>query len=297
MEQWRLRRWLLRLADKCSLSLLDLFLTLRAPLSRDSKLALLKEMRTNASLSRRGRKSGYRAGGFSLEFQNSSNPPALYREIFLQNSAFFTPEDTDIVAPYIILGGVNVGMSVAYAKWLHPMSTIVGFEPNPATFAIAQKNVAANGMRHVVLVEAALAAEEGTIELLTDDQDLGASIVMRKQLEGATGKVEVKTDILSKYIDKDVDFLKLDIEGAELQVLKECEGKLPLVKRLLIEYHFVSDNTENSLSEILVLLERNNFLYSIRRSMNYDIIFPTAPIESLRAEQSLDIYAKRRDLS
>jgi FkbM family methyltransferase len=44
---------------------------------------------------------------------------------------------------------------------------------------------------------------------------------------------------LKKFIQdfKHIDFLKLDIEGAELHVLQDISSELHRVKHLFIEYH------------------------------------------------------------
>ena len=59
-----------------------------------------------------------------------------------------------------------------------------------------------------------------------------------------------------------VDLLKIDIEGAEYEVLKDCEDTLDNVENIFIEYHSWN-NSPQKLSEILAILEKNNFRYYI----------------------------------
>src|SRR5207248_1704951 len=70
---------------------------------------------------------------------------------------------------------------------------------------------------------------------------------------------------LSSYIEQPVDFLKLNIEGMEGIVLKGIEPKLYLVKKLHIEYHGNSTNSENKLEEGLSLLEQHGFRYVLEQ--------------------------------
>ena len=56
--------------------------------------------------------------------------------------------------------------------------------------------------------------------------------------------------------------LKIDIEGAEYEVLKDCSSELFRVKKIFIEYHSWN-NSEQRLSEILAILEENKFRYYI----------------------------------
>ena len=58
---------------------------------------------------------------------------------------------------------------------------------------------------------------------------------------------------LSDYIDKTVAFLKIDIEGSELEVLQEIEPKLQYVERIFIEYHSF-EKGQQSLDVILNIL-------------------------------------------
>jgi hypothetical protein len=68
---------------------------------------------------------------------------------------------------------------------------------------------------------------------------------------------------LSSYLEEPVAFLKLDVEGAELRVLRELAGKrkLGLIQQMVIEYHYDLSNHDNSLGELLCLLEDSGFRY------------------------------------
>ena len=57
--------------------------------------------------------------------------------------------------------------------------------------------------------------------------------------------------------------LKMDIEGAEVDVLLDCQGCISKVKNLFVEYHSWKDQRQR-LDEILFLLSRNGFRYFIK---------------------------------
>jgi hypothetical protein len=70
----------------------------------------------------------------------------------------------------------------------------------------------------------------------------------------------VKTVRLSRYITSPVDFLKMDIEGAEEQVLEEISVAFNLIGQLRIEYHGTNTTREiNSLDRVLKLLTESGF--------------------------------------
>jgi hypothetical protein len=71
---------------------------------------------------------------------------------------------------------------------------------------------------------------------------------------------------LSQYIKikKHVDLLKLDIEGAELEVLEEISPHLDCVDQLYIESHYDPTRGESSFSRLVGLLERHGFRCLVR---------------------------------
>ena len=79
-------------------------------------------------------------------------------------------------------------------------------------------------------------------------------------------EIKVNSRKLSQFLDRDVDLLKMDIEGAEEDVLHELatSGKLRFVKRMHVEYHHHIDPRKNALSRILKILEDNGLGYQIR---------------------------------
>jgi hypothetical protein len=74
---------------------------------------------------------------------------------------------------------------------------------------------------------------------------------------------EVKSTKLSHFINENVRFLKLDVEGSETEVIEELKkaDKLRYIDQMVIEYHHHIYKNEDSLSRILLTLEDSNFGY------------------------------------
>ena len=68
---------------------------------------------------------------------------------------------------------------------------------------------------------------------------------------------------LRRYINDRVDLLKLDIEGAETDVLFDCADVLRLVKRIVIEYHSFAGEPQK-LNRMLALLATAGYRVYIR---------------------------------
>lgn len=73
-------------------------------------------------------------------------------------------------------------------------------------------------------------------------------------------KISVKTTKLSKYINKKVDLLKIDIEGSEQKVLEEIKNKLHMIKQIVMEFHSTpSSRNENNYKIVEKILKENSF--------------------------------------
>jgi hypothetical protein len=72
----------------------------------------------------------------------------------------------------------------------------------------------------------------------------------------------VETVRLYDYLDTEVDFLKIDVEGAEVNLILDCAERLHRVKNLFIEYHSFSQQ-EQRLDELLGALRKAGFRVQI----------------------------------
>lgn len=181
----------------------------------------------------------------------------LYKEIFIAESYKFQSENPE---PQIIDCGSNVGFSLLYFKKLYPRSHVTCIEANPFVFDALSLTVTKNQFADVSLLNLALVGDDRDNVLFyleTDLTSLGSSIIKRKNL---TAERTVKAKKLSDIINKKIDFLKIDIEGAEYEVIAELErsGKLELIREAVIEIHKIDGLSADKLIEIL----KNNFTYT-----------------------------------
>ncbi|TAE00764.1 MAG: FkbM family methyltransferase [Bacteroidetes bacterium] len=162
--------------------------------------------------------------------------------------------------PFIIDCGVNVGASLLFFKRLFPKSQIIGFEPDPKIYQIATKNISSFDLKNITLVQKALWNTETTLHFASTGADGG-----RLGDKNLGQNIEVQTVSLRNYLTQKVDFLKIDIEGAEDTVLKDCADLLPNVERMFVEYHSFA-NQKQSLNQILDILGQAGFRYYIERN-------------------------------
>lgn len=133
--------------------------------------------------------------------------------------------------PRIIVDlGANVGYSVLH--WLHraPKARVIAFEPHPAHVEAIRENLAINGLLSKVdLWPAAVGSRGGTAVL----SDCGSSSSI---VNAATGFTVPVVDLYEAVLPP-VDILKVDIEGAEYDLLDDPRLSMLAPRTLVIEWH------------------------------------------------------------
>jgi methyltransferase, FkbM family len=130
--------------------------------------------------------------------------------------------------------GAYLGVfTLAAAEAVGPYGRVVAFEPDQATFACLSASVAANGFAHrVELVNAAAGDFTGTIQLALNADDPSQNTTV----QGGRIMVEVPTHRITDVIGAlDVSVCKVDVEGAELAVLRGMADHLDSISDLFVE--------------------------------------------------------------
>jgi hypothetical protein len=84
---------------------------------------------------------------------------------------------------------------------------------------------------------------------------------------GNTLSYLVKSIRLKDYLNEPTDMLKLDIEGAEVIVLRDIRDSLDMVSNIFIEYHSSPDK-EQELDEIITILKYAGYRIYIKEAWN-----------------------------
>ena len=93
---------------------------------------------------------------------------------------------------------------------------------------------------------------------------------MSTEVSRLKGKsIQVPARRLSNFIDGPVDFLKLDVEGAEHRVLGDLvqTGKISAIRQMVVEYHHRIGERKSCLAEFLHRLEKAGFEYQIHAAV------------------------------
>lgn len=121
--------------------------------------------------------------------------------------------------------GANVGFfSVIAARLTGPQGHVVAFEPVATNCALVRYNCRLNSLRNVELIEDAVGDVAGTGNLLLARYSGGAALDVASAPPDFAGKVSVRVvtldDLVSQQRIAAPDVVKIDVEGAEIHVLR-----------------------------------------------------------------------------
>ena len=133
----------------------------------------------------------------------------------------------------IIDAGANIGNHSVFFSVICGAKKIYAFEPMAQTFEILQRNVQLNAPECIECINAALGASQGRAAISAyRDHNFGAAAV-RSDDRGAYAVTTIDSLNLPA-----LDFIKIDVEGSQLAVLKGAEATLKKYAPLIwIELH------------------------------------------------------------
>lgn len=135
--------------------------------------------------------------------------------------------------------GAHVGGFVCWAASRAPAARIIAFEPEPRNFVDLEQNVARNNLeRRVELVNAAVGAADGEIAFRVHEGDRQLSSVVVASGEAITVRCMNFDRYIRTSLDGPIDLLKMDVEGAEWDILYSLSEDIwARISRIVVEVH------------------------------------------------------------
>lgn len=177
---------------------------------------------------------------------------AQLREIYIWNvyELGYKIKEGDII---IDIGAMVGTFSLKHAR---TASKIYAFEPFPASFELLRNNIARNKFGNIIAYNLALSHKKGVLKLWLHDNPGSQSVVMQGDADRFIPIKSVRLDEVDEVTkEENIDFIKIDAEGAELYILKGATGLFkPPLHLGVAAYHF-----EEEMEQIKKFLEEKNF--------------------------------------
>jgi FkbM family methyltransferase len=209
-----------------------------------------------------------------------------FKEIFVDEVYRFESESDK---PIIYDCGANIGISMLYFKRIYPHSKIKAFEADPVISEILKTNLQKNKINDVEVINKAVWIDYNGVYFGVEGAD-GGSIFKTNSSLKKIDSIKLK-DFLEKELH--IDLLKMDIEGAEYDVILDCNASLRKAKYIFIEYHSWTNQLQK-LDEILKILRNNNFRYYLE-NVNNKIKYPFMRGIKDDMDLQVNIWAIRND--
>jgi len=153
--------------------------------------------------------------------------------------------------------GANIGKyTIIMGKKLKDKGKVIAIEPEKKNFEILKKNVELNGLDNVILINAACFSKEKKLKFYLDKRAGSHSFYQEKVKSSKAITVQAKRldKILSELKIKKVDLIKMDVEGAEAEVLKGATRILKSHPKIIFEAW-----DENYLKKVKKVLKPFNY--------------------------------------
>ena len=167
--------------------------------------------------------------GFPCRIPDGPSFLASWEEIFDREIYNFRQSNDE---PRILDCGANVGVSCLYFRKCFPHARITAFEPDPKIFAYLQSNLACSGCHDVELIAKAVWSSNTTLRFWSEGADAG-----RIDSGERPNAIKIPAVRLRDFLNEPVDLLKMDIEGAETEVMLDIAPRLRNVRNVFVEYH------------------------------------------------------------
>lgn len=167
-----------------------------------------------------------------------------------------TVNEGDVV---IELGG-HIGTStLSYAHRVGPTGIVYAIEALPENYEILKRNIARNGITNVKAYHLAIVGDPSTthVTLNANPYNSGGHSIFRMSV-GAEATFDCPAMTLEAFCRREgitrIDILQMDIEGAEFDILMNCNKTLlAAIREIMFEYHdaYAKPRTHQELLDLL----------------------------------------------
>ena len=169
----------------------------------------------------------------------------------------FTPKEGEIV---VDIGAAFGFYTILASRMVGQKGRVIAIEPQPESFQMLNSNIKLNKLSNVKTLNYAVYSNETKLKLYNT-----YSVLPERAVKNTSEYSEIKANTLDNLLFQtgnidEVNWIKIDVEGAEYQVLKGATNILSKSRdiALLIEIHNISEGRSDYQS-IINLLNKYNF--------------------------------------
>lgn len=129
--------------------------------------------------------------------------------------------------------GANIGVySVQLNKAVGDSGRILAFEPVPITFDVLNHNIKSLGLRNIATYNLAVSDSSGTVQMEIPEYSAGGKNYYQAHIAtnptASTAGVSIRSEKLDLLLagERSPSFIKIDVEGAELSVIRGAENTI-----------------------------------------------------------------------
>jgi FkbM family methyltransferase len=158
----------------------------------------------------------------------------------------------------IIDVGGHIGLFTLYASQFCKKGIIYSFEPVKANFEMLSENIKSNNLNNVKYFNTAVSNSNSTTKLYINDDAAGHSMFSKSSQSITVNSISLQ-QIFDDNKIKNCNFLKLDCEGSEYEIIKNLPSNyFKKIDKLIVEYH-MADTHPELLDELISTLKKQNY--------------------------------------
>jgi FkbM family methyltransferase len=186
------------------------------------------------------------------------------------NTAQFDPEEIKMALQLLALrrthhgdgvvaidGGANIGVhTIEWAKAMTGWGSVLAVEAQERIYYALAGNIAINNCFNAIAINAAISSESGTLQIPNPNYFLPSSFgslelrqragneFIGQEIDYANNTVVVRKLTIDEVNLPRVDFIKLDIEGMEMEALEGAQETIERSKPILLMERIKADGTQ-----------------------------------------------------
>ena len=163
--------------------------------------------------------------------------------------------------------GAHIGAFAVRAARLAHHGQVYAYEAASKNYALLSENRQLNGLKNLYIENSAISDRRGKLPLYTPaNNSILGSLMQETSRYKEMVQATTFSDIIAEHAIEQIDFLKVDVEGAEFDILFDCsDDTLAKIRRMVIEYHEFED-AKHSHRDLVNLLSTHGFKVVVEKA-------------------------------